>query len=1257
MLSALQAQQYTRGVGVYPGDPKEDFAAQVVPDTSQAYRNLALHRAAYQSSSYDFNLTAQLATDGVKETKAPRWFVISTNEGLLTRQLREHAQDHNLTTNNQLNGSHAWMQFEFGGGDGPPELDRVETSGMNVTASADQPAGWTMVVRGSDDGQTWTELGRTASADRLPAGRGFGVFGAGPGGPGAAPGAAGAGAAGGGRGVAGGGRGPGAPGAVVTPGAPAVAGPGGPGGGFGGRGGGPAFTPSVGFTSPARKRFIRVEFDAPAATRWSVAEMILKDKGDRVDAGGPYQFSSAWKAATNGGEWLYVDLGAVSTFDRVTLSWLRRPADGVLQSSDDAKVWKTLRVLPASGDTDDLKLDKPERGRYVRLFLTKAATPDGYILTEMEVWGRGGVVPRPKPAPVATANGRLRLSAGAWRIQRDSLVKAGGAALSKAGFDDKDWLPATVPGTVVSTYFDDGAIPDPSYDNNMMMLSDSFFYADFWYRDEFVAPPVAAGQHIWLNFNGVNWKAEVFLNGERVGRIDGGFMRGRFDVTGKLLPGAKNALAVRLIKNATPGSVKEKTLESPDPNGGALGADNPTYHATAGWDWIPSVRGRDIGIWAGVYLEKTGPVTIEAPYVSTTLPNANRADVSVEATLHNVTQQPVSGTFRGRFGTVAFETPVTVEAGASKAVKLDPSTTPALRLQNPKLWWPAGYGDQNLYDVQLSFVANGTASDTKSFKSGVKQYTYADDNSALKIYINGRRLIGRGGNWGFPEELLRFRSREYDWAVRYHKDMNFTMIRNWVGQTGDDEFYDACDKYGIVVWQDFWLANPVDGPNPDDNDMFLKNANDYILKIRNHPSIGLWVGRNEGNPPQPIEDGLIQLTQSLQPGSHYIPSSAGGTVSGGGPYRTQAPKVYFQTRATTKLHSELGMPNVLTLDSVKQMMRADNLWPMNDVWGEHDFTLTGAQGASTWLDMIDKNYGGAKNVEDFVELSQFIDYDGYRAMFEAQGKNRMGLLLWMSHSCWPSFVWETYDYYFDQSGAYFGSKKANEPLHIQWNPITDDVEVVNYSAGNVAGLTANIEILNMDGSKKWEKSATLDSKEDSVETPIKIEYPSGLTPVHFLRLKLRRGAEVVSENFYLRGLEETQPSATGGRGGGGFGGAPATLGYNLTAIRQLPKVKVEASTTTEQKGGRWFLTTELHNASSAPALMVRVKAVRSTSGDRILPAIYSDNYVALMPGEKRTIKTELENADTRGERPRVIIEGFNVEKPAAKVAAKPASAE
>jgi hypothetical protein len=344
-------------------------------------------------------------------------------------------------------------------------------------------------------------------------------------------------------------------------------------------------------------------------------------------------------------------------------------------------------------------------------------------------------------------------------------------------------------------------------------------------------------------------------------------------------------------------------------------------------------------------------------------------------------------------------------------------------------------------------------------------------------------------------------------------------------------------------------------------------------------------------------------------------------VSGHGPYRTQFPKFYFEQRATTKLHSEIGMPNVVTLDSLKQMMPEADRWPLSDAWGIHDFTITGAQGASAWRDMIEQNYGGAKDAAEFVALSQFIDYDGYRAMFEAQGKNRMGILLWMSHPCWPSFVWQTYDYYFDQSGGYFGSKKGSEPLHIQWNPLTDNIEVVNYSGGAAAGLSAQAEILNMDGSRKWEKTASLDSAEDSVQTPIRLEYPEGLTPVHFIRLKLTRGGQTVSDNFYLRGLEE----------------------YNFKTIRTLPRAHLTAEVKTERQGSRWVLTADLKNASSQPALMVRVKTVRDKTGDRILPAIYSDNYIALMPGERRTIRAELENADTRGERPRIVVEGFNVE--------------
>ena len=1206
-LFALNAQQYTRGVGVYPGDPKADFAPTLVED-AQTYRNLALHRPAYQSSTYDFNLAAQLVTDGIKDTKLPRWISTATSDrGTLSRQEREHPVDHNNTTRVDISGPPFWIQVELSGGEAPLEIDRIDVTGGGGfgRGGGQAAAGGSFVVSGSDDGQTWKVLGRGTPPP------------------------------------------PAAPPTAQTAGAGRAGAPGQPPTGGRGFGGGPTPIP-VKFSAPARFRIYRITYEGGTGAQWGVSELAFYDQNERVEVGGPYDFVSAWKPAGNGPEWVYVDLGAVCTFDRVVLDWVRRASEGSIQVSDDAKAWRTIQQVPASGGAvDDLKLAQPARGRYVRALLTKPATPDGYILSEFEVYGRGGLVARPHPAPAAQADGRLELAGGAWRLQRDSLVNADGPGLSKPGFQDRDWLNATVPATVLSSYWNAGALPDPNYGDNLLAISDSFFYADFWYRDEFVAPPLAAGHHAWLNFRGINWKADVYLNGEAAGRIEGGFIRGRFDVTRLIKPGAGNAIAVRIHKNATPGSIKEKTWQSPDPNGGALGADDPTYHATAGWDWIPSVRGRDIGIWSDVYLDTSGPVTIENPLVSTALPlpDTTRADVSVEATLRNTGTAAVTGTLRGRFGDIRFETPVTVDPGAAKTVKLEPANTPALRLQNPKLWWPAGYGEQNLYPVQLSFeTADKKVSDTKSFQAGVREFTYTGEgNDPLKIFVNGRRFIARGGNWGFPEVNLRYRAREYDAAVRYHKEMNFTMIRNWVGQTGDDEFFDACDKYGIVVWEDFWLANPVDGPNPDDNQMFLKNSEDFILRIRNHPSIGIYCGRNEGNPPQPINDGLKAQIDALHPGMRYIPSSAGGGVSGGGPYRTVPPKQYFQTRATTKLHSELGMPNIVTLDSLKQMMPEQAMWPQGDVWGIHDFTLTGAQGGTAWREMIDKNYGGADNAADWVELSQFINYDGYRAIFEAQSKNRMGVLLWMSHPCWPSFVWQTYDYYFDPTAGYFGSKKGSEPLHIQWNPLSDTVEVVNYNAGNVKGLAAHAEVLNMDGSGKWEKSATVDSTEDSVESPIKIEFPADLTPVHFIRLKLTRGADVISDNFYLRGLEETPAPPAAGRGGGGAAQGEATLGYDLKAIRTLPKVKLNTSTQVTQQGSRWVLTTQLHNASAHPALMVRVKAVREKSGDRILPAIFSDNYVALMPGESRVIRTELENSDTRGEKPKIVVEGFNVE--------------
>jgi len=1172
---ACAAGEFTRGVGVYPGEPAAFQGPTTVLDGA-AYRDLALHRPATASSNYDYSLTAQLVTDGIIDLRMPRFLIVSSSdEGVVPRSEREHLVDDYLGTALALPAAGGWVQVEQAGRGDVPDVDRIEVVAAPRTEDK-RPQRWTCVVSASDDGKSWRELGRAGGEESLASATFFTQK---------------------------------------------------------------VLKPAFDVPGRGRARFYRVQLDAPSVAGWRVQGINTFAKGRRVDLGGPYDFTSAWKSAGNGTEWVQVDLGAVCTFDRVTLHWIQRAAEGSIRVSNDGEGWRTLLALSAAAD--DYPLPKPESARFVRVQMDRPVAADGYIMSELQVFGRGGPVPQARPAPAACPGGRQDLVRGAWRLQRDSLVSLGGEALSLPGADCGDWLAATVPGTVLASYLNAGALPDPNYGDNQLQISDSFFYADFWYRDEFTIAAPDSGGKLWLNFDGINWKADVYLNGSHVGRIDGAFTRARFDVTALARPGSVNALAVLIHKPDTPGSVREKTADTTGANGGALGLDNPTFHATAGWDWIPSIRGHDIGIWSDVYLTTTGPVAIENPWVCARLPlpDTSSADLAVEVGLRNTGPKAVSGTLHVQFGDVRFERRVEAPAGAS-VVRIDSACVPELHLRNPRLWWPVGYGEPSLYDVRVEFdTADGARSDSKSFKAGVRQFTYTEEDGALRIFINGRRFVGRGGNWGFSESNLLYRAREYEAAVRYHRDMGFTMIRNWVGQVGDDAFYEACDRNGVVVWQDFWLANPLDGPDPEDNAMFLGNAQDYIQRIRSHPSVGLYCGRNEGDPPPVINEGLKGLVARLHPGIRYIANSAFGVVSGGGPYHLMPTDFYFGQRATPKLHSELGMANIVSMDSLRQMMPAKDQWPQGEVWGLHDFTTHGAQSGGELRSTIERSYGGAANAQEWVELAQFTNYDGHRAMMEAQSKHRMGVLMWMSHPCWPSFVWQTYDYYLEPTAGYFGAKKGCEPLHIQWNSLEGTVEVVNYSAGLRSGLGVSAAVLNLDGSVQWEKTATVDSAEDSVQSPFTLAFPkAGLTPVHFVRLKLTEGGRTVSENTYMRSLATyTVP---------GFSRGPFHIpdypAFDFRSIRALPKAAVRSATTTGREGGTWVLRTELENTSKTPALLVHLKAVRGTTGDRILPALYNDNFITLLPGEKRTLRTELQEADTRGENPAIAVDGFNV---------------
>ena len=632
-------------------------------------------------------------------------------------------------------------------------------------------------------------------------------------------------------------------------------------------------------------------------------------------------FVSYWKSATDKDEWIAVDLGYVSKIDKVRFHWLNAPVAGTLQVSLDGKKWTDVTTLGAEAEVNFPQV----LCRYVRAMLKSTADNNPFVLSEWEIYGKGGTKTIAAKAPSREGN-RQYLSGGNWKLCRKPEAKAEGEEIASASFDAEAWMDATVPGTVLASYVNVGAVHHPNYQENEFFISDSYFFEDFWYRNTFNAKVNTPRQ--FLHFSGVNLKAVVYLNGQFVDSIVGAFREKDLDVTG-ILKNGRNDLAVKICRNNNYGRVKDYSGIEPRQNGGDIGADNPTMHATTGWDWIPAVRGRNIGIYDEVYVKYTGEVTVEDPFVRTelSLPDTTQASLYAQATLVNHSDKAVTGVLKGSFGELTFEKEETLKPGETKTIKWEPMT-----MNNPKLWWPKGYGAQHLYDVNFSFEADKKVSDSRSFKSGVRQVTYhqyaykpvsrmyfgkgRNNNQRLEFYVNGRRLNGFGGNWGFPEHLLNYREREYDIAVGYHADQNFNLIRNWVGMTGSRYFYEACDRHGVMVWQDFWLANPYDGPNPADPDRFNATAMEYVRLIRNHPSILLYVGRNEGYPPEEIDTFLMKMVPEEHPGHFYTSHSGADGVSGGGGYSLEPVRNYFNNMmGADKIHSERGIPSIKYINS------------------------------------------------------------------------------------------------------------------------------------------------------------------------------------------------------------------------------------------------------------------------------------------------------------------------------------------------------
>ena len=960
-----------------------------------------------------------------------------------------------------------------------------------------------------------------------------------------------------------------------------------------------------------------------------VTDGLMADEAD---------FRSTWKSATGKDEWIELDLGAICKIDKVVFRWLKAPVSGKLCASQDGKNWKDITSIRNSNSQLSTLNFQLTKARYVKALLDASADGQPFELEEWEVWGRGGVKAQPAAAP-ARKGAVQELAGGNWKLVRASALKDTvqlGERLSSANFDDASWMVATVPGTVFTSYVATGAVLDPCYADNQLFASDSYFKSDFWYRNTFKAHPNSERQ--FLHFDGINYKARIYLNGKYVGGIESAFDAARFDVTGLLKEGT-NYLAIKIVRNPNYGEAKVQDAFWPNLNGGILGGDNPTMHATIGWDWIPSVRGRNIGIYDKVYLRYTGNVTVDEPFVRTDvpLPDTTRATIIASAKLCNHSQKPVTGVLKMYFGELTLEESAQLKAGETRLISFSPAT-----LQNPRLWWPNGYGKQELYPVKFEFTEGAQLSDSVNFLSGVRQFDYVmekytpqskshftgrNNNQRLSLYVNGRRFVGFGGNWGYPELLLNYRSREYDIAVGYHAAQNFTMIRNWVGMTDNKAFYEACDRYGILIWQDFWLANPADGPDPYNVEQFKNVAQRYVRRIRNHPSVALYVARNEGYPPEEIDQFLDKMVPEEHPGLYYIPHSGADGVNGGGPYSALPVKEYFNLHGQDKILSERGMPCVMNFENMVRAFGAENVNPVNTdehpnlIYGLHDYCLGvsdkwSAQVTRSFNQMLAKAFGEPADAKEFGYLAQWINYDGYRAIFEARSVYRRGLLLWMSHPTWPSMVWQTYDYFFEPTGAFFGCKKACEPVHIMVNPIQDSVTVVNYHAGDLKDVTATVRILNMYGKELKKQSKTFSINEDQTLGCFPLQVPQDITDVYFVKLSLTKtDGTLLSENFYWRGREEGNLRAL------------RTLGETQLSIKKVKSERVKSE------------KYAIKNTGQVPALMIRLKAVDSATGDLVLPVWYSDNYFFLMPGESKEVEIA-----TTGQQGRLIIkaEALNV---------------
>ena len=830
-----------------------------------------------------------------------------------------------------------------------------------------------------------------------------------------------------------------------------------------------------------------------------------------------------------------------------------------------------------------------------------------------------------------------------WYARKANEVKMDGNRLSAAPLDKTGWLPARVPGTVLTTLLENHMYPAPEFGLNNNLIPDihevgNDFYT-YWFTRQFTINNLPEGRNVWLNFRGINYKAEIFLNGKRINRNthEGMFLRKTFNITPYLRTDAPNVLAVLVYPPTHAGN----------PNGGQGGdgqiARNNTMQYTPGWDWIQPVRDRNTGIWDEVSITTTGPVCLSSPYVVTKVPGVRdpetktqrEAFVNTSVELENTGSTSLKGLLVCETNGTRLTQPVTLSPFEKKTVSLNP-----LAVKNPRLWWPNGIGEQPLYDMNLSFEIGNQVSDRERLRYGIREITSdkCPDNGGRRFFVNGQKIYVTGGNYINSDWLLRLSPERYRDEVRFHAEMNLRMIRVWGGALVErPEFYNACDEFGILVFQDLWGSGDCNGAwedptkmdsrerrweYPDNHDLFIASVEDQVKMIRNHPSLCFWCGANEWPLAKDIDQCLRkEVFPRLDPERLFVSFSTDTLFTrnylgdnGDGPYGIQEPEWFFSFRSHP-FNPEAGSVGSPEVESMREMMTEQDLagfprkgFTRNYTWRYHKDLGYG--------DHLER-YGEVKDIETYCKYAQVVNYDQYRSFMEGWASHMWdwytGILIWKTQNPWTSLRGQMYDWSLDVNASLYGTRKGCEPLHAYYNPVTRKAGLLNTTLKDYTDLSIIARIYNLEGKLLWEKETRASSKANTVQELLDIPVPEGIQGAYFLRLALNAD---VPNIYWLT----TEPK-------------------DYTSLSQLPKSRPDIKTEIKKEGSNFVGTVRL-SADSQISFFNRIKVFDKETGKRILPVHYSDNYITLMPGDQQEISLEFP-ANLPEERIQIVVDSYN----------------